>query len=80
MNSITMSITYRIEQFTVIINGSGTPDNLILTITVYVTHRNVVVSITIHCVTAFFSRRNGCSNLCRLIHISINDTVLCLGV
>ena len=52
MNSITMSETNRVKQFAIVIQGCRSPNNLILTITIYISYRQVVITISKHSITS----------------------------
>ena len=48
MDGVSMSIPYGIEHLTVIVEGGRAPHDFIPSVTIYIGHREVVVSVGIH--------------------------------
>ena len=80
MDGIAVTETCGIEQLAVIVEGCRAPDNLVAPIAIDITHREIMIAITIHGVTTLASDGSWCRDLGRLLHILIHHRVGSLGV
>ena len=72
MDGIAMTEACGIEQLAIVIQSSGTPNNLVLAIAVNVSNRQVVVAIGKQGVATAATCGLGCCHLGRLLHVGIN--------
>src|SRR5574344_69721 len=74
MNSITMAIACGILQISVMIYGTGAPDDFIATITIYICHTHVMIAVSVSRLTAI-SQTSGILRVSIALHIPVTVIV-----